>query len=186
MSDTRTSEFQKSGFDLVARPAVSKRDRQYGPLLLESLPGTTVVQILGNPDIDQEAEVAARIGEPLGIGLRNTAPGQWLLVRDAAPTPAGLEALAASLSGIAAVVDQSSGRARFRVGGIGIRRVLAKGTGVDLHESVFPVGRSCMTLIGHFGVNLTRTGEDAFELLVLRGFAEDLWHELEMMSSEFA
>ena len=41
------------------------------------------------------------------------------------------------------------------------------------------------TLIGHIAVHLTRTGPDRFELMVLRGFAESLWHDLETMSAEF-
>ena len=46
-------------------------------------------------------------------------------------------------------------------------------------------GASAQTLIGPIGVHLTRTGPRAFELMVLRGFADSLWHDLDGMAAEY-
>jgi sarcosine oxidase gamma subunit len=83
------------------------------------------------------------------------------------------------------IVDQSHGRVRILVRGPMAVRVLAKGTAVDLALSAFPVGHASTTLIGHIAAHVTRIDQDAFELIVLRSFAESLWDELGLMSQEF-
>lgn len=87
--------------------------------------------------------------------------------------------------GIAAVSDQSHGRAIISVSGPKSRNVLAKGTPVDLHKDEFPIGRSAVTQMAHVGVHLTRVGEDTFELSVFRGFSESFWEWLTTQSEEF-
>jgi sarcosine oxidase subunit gamma len=89
------------------------------------------------------------------------------------------------LAVLASVFDQSNGRVILRVSGAKARNVLAKGTPVDLHPDEFPVGKSATTQMAHVGVHLTRTGEDAFELSVFRGFAENFWEWLTEQSEEF-
>ena len=64
------------------------------------------------------------------------------------------------LEGLASVSDQSHGRVMLRIAGPKVRAVLAKGTPVDLHDSVFPLGKSALTQMAHVSVHLTRTGED--------------------------
>jgi sarcosine oxidase subunit gamma len=39
--------------------------------------------------------------------------------------------------------------------------------------------------MAHVGVHLTRTGENAFELSVFRGFAESFWEWLAQQAEEF-
>ncbi len=63
--------------------------------------------------------------------------------------------------------------------------VLAKGTPVDLHPGVFPVGKSALTQMAHVGAHLTRVGEDAFDLSVFRGFAESFWEWITEQAEEF-
>ncbi len=43
------------------------------------------------------------------------------------------------------------------------------------------VGGSTATLIGHIAAHVTRVDKDAFEIIVLRGFAESLWDDLARM-----
>ena len=76
-------------------------------------------------------------------------------------------------------------RARILVGGTAVRRMLAKGVGLDLHPDLFAVGRSAATMIGHLSVLLTRTGTDDYEILVTRSFAEALWDDLETLAREY-
>ena len=91
----------------------------------------------------------------------------------------------AALSGIASVSDQSHGRVILRISGPKARNVLAKGTPVDLHPDVFPVGKSALTQMAHVGVHLTRVGEDAFDLSVFRGFSESFWEWITEQAEEF-
>ncbi|EJZ19357.1 sarcosine oxidase subunit gamma family protein, partial [Rhizobium sp. Pop5] len=92
-------------------------------------------------------------------------------------------ALATALAGKAFIMDQSHGRVRIRVSGRYSRALLARGTAVDLDAAVFPQGRSVMTMVGHISVQIARTGDDSFELTVLRSFAESLWDELRHMAA---
>ena len=66
-----------------------------------------------------------------------------------------------------------------------MRQVLCKGTPVDLHESEFEIGKSALTQMAHVGVHLTRTGRDAFEISVFRGFSESFWEWLTEQAEEF-
>jgi methylglutamate dehydrogenase subunit D len=89
------------------------------------------------------------------------------------------------LGSIATLSDQSHGRIIIRISGPNARQVLAKGTPVDLHKGEFLIGKSAVTQMAHVGVHLTRTGEDAFELSVFRGFAESFWEWLALQAEEF-
>ena len=89
------------------------------------------------------------------------------------------------LEGLASCSDQSHGRVIMRIEGPKVRHVLCKGTPVDLHDSDFEIGRSALTQMAHVGVHLTRTGEDAFELSVFRGFSESFWEWLTEQAEEF-
>jgi sarcosine oxidase subunit gamma len=93
--------------------------------------------------------------------------------------------LADTLAGIASCADQSHGRVIVRIGGPKVRQVLAKGTPVDLHPSVFEPGHCAVTQMAHVGVHLVQTGADAFELSVFRGFAESFWEWLTEQAEEF-
>ncbi len=179
MSDALMSEFP-----LTRRPAVDAIEPvRFGALTLEIVTEGSVLQLLGQPGIFDAAAAGAALGPPPPSALRAAGPGQWFLVSE---DPADIGQISERLAGIAYVVDQTHGRTRLRIRGSEARRVLAKGTAVDLHGEAFAIGHATMTLIGHIGANLARTGEDEFELLVLRGFAESLWHELKVMGAEFA
>ena len=81
-----------------------------------------------------------------------------------------LTGIAERLKHMVDIVDQSHGRVRIGLSGEKATAVLAKGTAADLALAAFPVGHATTTLIGHIGAHITRTGETAFELMVLRGF----------------
>ncbi|NML76753.1 sarcosine oxidase subunit gamma [Rhizobium sp. S-51] len=173
-----------SDLPLIRRPAIAAdAPYHFGSLTLEHIVDGSVLQLLGKPGVFSEADAKGALTSDGSASLRPAGPGQWFLVSDRA---ADIDGIARSLADKAYVVDQTCGRSRIRLSGPAVRQSLAKGTGVDLHPDQFPVGHATMTLIGHIGVNLARTGEDTFELLVLRGFAESLWHELKVMSAEFA
>lgn len=113
-------------------------------------------------------------------------PGQWLLVgEDRGRFADDLQAL----SGLAAVADQSDGRAVLRLSGARIRDALAKGCMIDLHPAAFPAGSAALTSISHIGVQLWRApdGPDgtAFEIMVARSMAGSFWAWLSASAAEF-
>jgi sarcosine oxidase, subunit gamma len=168
------SENAMSDFPIIRRAALGARGLEHcGALTLESVMQATVLHVLGKPG-------DAAPTPPEGFDLRKSGPGQWFAVG-----PAGADQ-AVAFGPSVFVVDQSHGRVLIRVSGAPVRKMLAKGTALDLHPDQFPIGDATTTLIGHIAVNLCRTAGDQFELLVLRGFAESLWGELEIMSAEFA
>lgn len=169
MSETALSEFP-----ILRRTALGEKGpSRFGTVTLETVPDTCILHVLGKPG-------DAAPTPPQGFDLRPSAPGQWFAVG-----PAGVDYSAAFGAGVY-VVDQSHGRVLIRISGAPVRSVLAKGTALDLYPDQFPIGAATTTLVGHIAVHLCRTGEDQFDLLVLRGFADSLWHELEAMSAEFA
>lgn len=119
-------------------------------------------------------------------GIVWSGPNRWLLL---ARKRAGFSDLCCSLSGDAAVIDQSHARAALRVSGKRVREVLAKGAMVDLHSSVFPVGAAASTSFAHIGVQLWRIedGPDGavFEILVARSAAGSFWSWFVASAAEF-
>jgi sarcosine oxidase subunit gamma len=115
-----------------------------------------------------------------------TGPGQWLLVAQSRPGFAGdMQALA----DVAAVAEQSDGRAGLRLSGPRARDVLAKGCMIDLHPSAFAIGSTALTSIAHIGVHLWRAedGPDGavFEIMVARSMAGSFWSWLSGSAAEF-
>ncbi|KGT72981.1 hypothetical protein MA20_47115 [Bradyrhizobium japonicum] len=111
---------------------------------------------------------------------------QWLLI---GRQRAGFTNLLQEFSNHAAVSDQSHGRAAMRISGERVRQVLAKGSMVDLHPSVFPVGATALTIFAHINVQLWRAddGPDGpvFEILVPRSMATSFWSWFTSSAGEF-
>ena len=78
----------------------------------------------------------------------------------------------------AAVVDQSDGWAVVRLAGPGARDVLARLTPIDLRDSTFKRGHTARTDLRHMMASITRVGADSYLVMVFRGFAETLVHDL--------
>jgi sarcosine oxidase subunit gamma len=123
-----------------------------------------------------------------GLDLLWLSPEEWLLV-----TPAGAEAglverLEQALAGLhAGAVDVSDARAVIRLEGAAARKVLAKGTPLDLRPHAFQPGRCAQTTLARASVILRPVGrgDDAFEVHVGRSFAPYLWAWLTDAGREF-
>ncbi len=116
-------------------------------------------------------------------GLVWSAPGQWLAM---AGTPGDLRGLPEALRGLAAVTDQSDGRAVVRVSGLRARAMLAKGVAIDLHPRAFGPGRAAVTSIAHIGVQLwQRDAGPTYDITVARSFAGSFWGWLAHAAAEF-
>ncbi|MBL8908987.1 MAG: sarcosine oxidase subunit gamma [Rhizobiales bacterium] len=157
----------------------------------------SIVIIIARKDKAEAASkaIAARFGAGLPAAGKSSAGGgasfhwcgadQWYAIADGFGEGELYRALRETLAGLASVSDQSHGRVIMRVAGPKARAVLAKGTPVDVHESVFATGSSAVTQMAHVGVHLVRTGDDAFELSVFRGFSANFWDWLTTMAEEF-
>jgi sarcosine oxidase subunit gamma len=157
----------------------------------------SIVTIIARKDKAEAASkaVAARFGAGLpaagkssageGVSFHWCGADQWYAIADGFGEGELYAVLKATLAGLASVSEQSHGRVILRVAGPKARAVLAKGTPVDLHQSAFAIGSSAVTQMAHVGVHLVRTGEDAFELSVFRGFSANFWDWLTTMSEEF-
>lgn len=88
------------------------------------------------------------------------------------PTPDG------GLSNHAALTDQSDGWAVVRLEGDGARDVLARLTPIDLRTGTFKRGHTARTELMHLMASITRIGEKTYQIMVFRGFAETLVHDL--------
>ena len=123
-------------------------------------------------------DMSSHLVEMFGASARRAGPHVWWIVGDGELSPAAIHDLRARLGREATLIDQSHGRVRIEVSGPSCRALLATGCAVNLAPSALPVGAGRECLFGHIGVHLTRTGEDQFELLVGRSFAQSLWEEL--------
>ncbi|MBX4890310.1 sarcosine oxidase subunit gamma [Rhizobium bangladeshense] len=149
---------------------------------LEALPEGHLLHVLGAIEPAALAAELAKAGFAES-SIRKAGFRQWFVAGDQPLAHAGLEALTAALAGKAFVTDQSHGRIRIGVSGHSSRLLLSKGTAVDLDPAAFAEGSSVMTMVGHISVQIARTGDDTFELTVLRSFAESLWEDLSYMAA---
>lgn len=150
-----------------------------GSLVLTALPETTLWQLLARPGAAVSThDIETALGPDNGAAVRPYGPGQWFAV-------GGTKNVAPALAGLAEVVDQTHGRVRIGLSGAHAAEALAKGIAIDLDPAAFPVGAATPTLCGHIGVHLARTGETAFEMIVLRSYALSLWDSLIEMGREF-
>jgi sarcosine oxidase subunit gamma len=143
----------------------------------------SIVTVIGRKD--NADKTAAAFSTVDGCDVQWAGADQYFVVADNRGEGALYRELKDKLEGIASVSDQSHGRVIMRITGPKARNVLAKGTPVDLHPREFPIGKSAATQMAHVGVHFTRTGENDYELLVFRGFAESFWEWLTTQSEEF-
>jgi sarcosine oxidase subunit gamma len=151
-------------------------------LYLEPLPEGHVLHALAASNALDVTKRLARVSDGRVHAVRAYASSQWLVVGDAPLPAADVRGKAAELGADFRLSDQSHGRVRLAVSGPQARLLLAKGSAVDFSARMFALGRSAATLFNHIGVHVTRTGEDRFELIALRSFAESLWEELVILS----
>ncbi|WP_394690891.1 sarcosine oxidase subunit gamma family protein [Hoeflea sp.] len=179
---------QAAGKPVIAhRPALAARKPLIGTgVSIEAMPEGHVIHVLaGNGAEDLAPFLAQHAPEQVQFAVRAVSPGQWFIAGDKPLSHLEVTALISTLAPKADCVDQSHGRVRIRVSGAKVEQMLAKGTAVDLAPVAFPVGHATTTLVGHIAAHITRTDADCFEIIVLRGFAETLWEDLETMGREF-
>jgi sarcosine oxidase subunit gamma len=157
-------------------------------LKIAERPGFTLTQVAGlSPDF--EAKLSAAAGElPASVGraqvngdrvIFRIGPAQFWIVEPATGTTP------ARLDGVGAVTPLSSSRVRIAIAGAPAREVLAMLAPVDFHPSVFTPGSVALTGIHHTPVTVHCTGENAFDIYVMRTFAVTVWEMVTDAALEF-
>jgi len=78
----------------------------------------------------------------------------------------------------AAITDQSDAWAVMRLEGADAEAVLARLVPVDLGAAAFKRGHTARTMLFHMSCSITRTGVNAFDILVFRSMAATGVHEV--------
>ena len=167
--------------ELIAKSALSG----HAPL---TLLGTTLAEGQAAP-ITSIAPFPGRIAQvnaalsPLGLAfpapntqathgntrLLWTGRDQAFLIGAQAPT---------GLANHAALTDQTDGWAILTLQGPAASDVLMRPVPLDLRATAFLVGRTARAPLNHMQAILTRTGQDALEIMVFRSMARTAWAEL--------
>ncbi len=118
----------------------------------------------------------------------------WLVVPGPEPEagPALAEKLRAALSGhFAAITEVGESRTCIRIAGPSARALLRKGCPLDVHPRAFGAGACAQTLLAkatvviHLVADESAADGPAFEVYVLRSFAEYLWTWIEDAGREY-
>jgi heterotetrameric sarcosine oxidase gamma subunit len=166
-----------------ARPYVS------AVLNITERPDFTLTQVAGL-DGDFESKLSAAVGtlpEKVaraqvngGHTIFRIGPAQFWIVGPET------DDVAAKLQGQCAVTPLTSSRVRIALDGAPARDVLAKLMPVDWDASVFTPGSVALTGLHHTPVTVYCTGENAFDIYVMRTFALDVWEAVTDAAREFA
>lgn len=156
----------------AAKPYVSSR------LSIAERPGFTLTQVAGLGR-DFEPRLTAILGPlPQKVGaaqvngnhtIFRVGPSQFWIVGPET------DATATMLQNNCAVTPLSHSRVRIALSGAPAREVLSMLIPVDLHQAAFTPGSVAFTGIHHTPVTVHCTGEDAFDIYVMRTFALDVW-----------
>lgn len=170
---------------------------------LSEQPFRGIINLRAQPD---DGEAMSAIEATLGFALPVTpnttvasatalalwlAPDEWWIVTPGPEPESGPDMAAKLRTALAnrrgSVTDVSDSRTCLRVSGPRARDLLCKGLPLDLHPRVFPAGRCAQSHLAKTGVVLHLIAEKgpAFELYVLRSFAEYLWVWLEDAAREY-
>jgi sarcosine oxidase subunit gamma len=159
-------------------------------LRIGEMRGWSLVQLAVTPGASSElvksarsvlgGDLPPRVGEASRVGARllfRTGPEQFWVVSDEDEdlAPALQSAITPQ---VGAVTRLSHSRTRIFIEGGAAREVLTTGIAVDLHPAVFPVNAFALAGLHHTPVLVHRSGNDRYELLLLRTFALWLWEWL--------
>lgn len=90
------------------------------------------------------------------------------------------------LAAHAALTDQSGGWGVMRLSGTRAEDVLARLVPVDLRAQVFPVGQTARTQLFHVACSITRSGADAFDIMVMRSVCASVVHDIHIAMTSVA
>jgi sarcosine oxidase subunit gamma len=126
------------------------------------------------------ADLPKRIGKVVNVDgrrlLKTGTEQYWIIMPDGDDRSRSLQAAVAP--DIGAVTPLSHSRTLIFVEGTVARELLAKGIALDFHPDVFGLGQFALTGLHHTPVLIHRSGENCYELYVMRTFALSAWEWL--------
>ena len=167
----------------------SARPYESAVLKIAERPGFTLTQVAGlSPDFETKlSAVVGALPETVSHAQVNgertlfrIGPAQFWIVGPE------MDDTAARLDGQCAVTPLTSSRVRIALDGAPAREVLSRLMPVDLHPSVFTPGSVALTGIHHTPVTVHCTGENAFDIYVMRTFAVTVWDAITDAAKVFA
>ncbi|MDP3978210.1 MAG: sarcosine oxidase subunit gamma family protein [Pseudomonas sp.] len=133
-----------------------------------------------------ELPVALTLVANGATSLQWLGPDEWLLIVPSGSEFAVEQKLRAELEGQhIAVVNVSGGQTLVELSGPKVREMLMKSSIYDVHPSNFPVGKAVGTMFAKSQLVIRHTGEDTWELIVRRSFADYIWLWLQDASAEY-
>jgi len=109
------------------------------------------------------------------VSIRWISPDEWLVVVPGEKTFAIESELVAAMQGHCAIVNVSGGQTILQLSGSEVQTVLQKSIPLDIHSSVFPVGKVATTVFAKTQTVIARTGQDEWQLVIRRSFADYVW-----------
>ncbi len=113
-------------------------------------------------------------------------PDEWLIVVDGGREAEVEAQLREQLKGHYSIVDVSGAQTILALSGPDAINVLKKSTPYDVHPRHFPVGKCVSTVFARgVPIQIRRAGEERWELVVRRSFADYIWMWLQDASAEY-
>lgn len=175
---------------------ISEKGLQDGSITLQEIALLDHLVLRGNADAaGLTTGVESVMGMALPSNLQSTenegqvirwlSPDEWLITT---PHGTGFELeqkLRDAIDTHFAVVNVSGAQTVITVEGADAEEMLKKCTPYDIHISHMPVGKVVTSLFGKAQAVIRRTGEQSFELIIRRSFADYCWLWLQDACGEF-
>ncbi|WJY16115.1 sarcosine oxidase subunit gamma family protein [Pectobacteriaceae bacterium CE90] len=139
------------------------------------------IEVLGLP-LPIQALTSAEDGD---ISVRWLSPDEWLVVLPLDQAFPVEKALRTAIKGHFSVVNVSGGQTILTLSGKNAVDVLKKSTVLDFHPTTFPVGKVAGSVFAKSNALIRRTGEERWELIIRRSFADYIWLWLQDASHEY-
>lgn len=157
-----------------------------GHLVLRGNAGDTafvkgVEQALGLP-LPRKAGGLAEGGD---VSIQWISPDEWLIIVPGGREFATENRLRERLAGHFAVINVSGGQTMLELSGPAVRDVLMKSTPYDVDPRNFPVGKGVASVFAKSTALIRRVGEDRWELVIRRSFADYIYRWVLDASEEF-
>jgi sarcosine oxidase subunit gamma len=145
---------------------------------------TAAVKNATGCDLPAAANTVASAGDVRILWL---GPNEWWVVGTDARRAGLIDGLRQAFAGQHTnVTDVSESRTVITLSGPAARDVLARGISNDLHPRVFGPGQCLQTSLSRTNVLLHQVGDEpAYEIYVLKSFADYLWRWLGLIAEDF-
>ena len=112
-------------------------------------------------------------------------PDEWLVLAPHGKESNLEEDFRRTYQGHFSLVDTSGGQTLIEISGADAVNVMKKSTSYDMHVSRFPIGKVVGTHFAQTGAVIRRCGDQSFQLIIRRSFADYIWLWLQKASEEY-